>query len=214
MRAVDQWTEIQAGLPVDWSEAHLAFTPEGSVSEAAALLAPLGPGRVGAELRIHVTRGGSGPERTRNVLARLDERRIWGTLGLLDVEGRSTPAPPVEARSEPLSLAATWDALQEELAPDWSDVLCRLDLDSSDHVPRAALFGAPLNPSRIPGAIALRFRASGKQGYGTSPEMVRRCLERMDAEGITGRLSVVFGLSDTDNAVTQGPVWRIAGRSV
>jgi hypothetical protein len=44
--------------------------------------------------------------------------------------------------------------------------------------------------------------------------MVRRCFERMDAEGITGRLSVVFGLSESDSAVTQGPVWRVAGRSV
>ena len=214
MRAVDQWTEIQAGLPEGWSEAHLAFTPEEAVSEAAAVLAPLAPGRVGAELRIHVSRGGSGPERTRNVLARLDERRIWGRLGLLDVVGRETSAPSVEAPPAPRSLAAAWEALQDELPPDWSNVLCRLDLDSSDHVPRAALFGAPLNPSRVPGAIALRFRASGKQGYGTSPEMVRRCLERMDAEGVTGRLSVVFGLADADNAVTQGPVWRVAGRSV
>ena len=44
--------------------------------------------------------------------------------------------------------------------------------------------------------------------------MVRRCLERMDAERITGTLSVVTSLSDTENVATQGPVWRIAGRSV
>ena len=74
-----------------------------------------------------------------------------------------------------------------QLPPDWSDLLCELELDSSDHVPRAALLGAPLNPSRVPDAIALRFRASGKQGYGVSPQMARRCFERMDAEGITGR---------------------------
>jgi hypothetical protein len=36
----------------------------------------------------------------------------------------------------------------------------------------------------------------------------------MDAEGITGRITVMVGLSDTENAVTQGPVWRLAGRSV
>ena len=44
--------------------------------------------------------------------------------------------------------------------------------------------------------------------------MARRCLERMDAEGITGRIRVVFDLSDSENDVTQGPVWRVAGRSV
>ena len=66
----------------------------------------------------------------------------------------------------------------------------------------------------MPDEIALRFRASGKQGYGVSPQMARRCLERMDAEGITGSVSVLYGLSDTENALTQGPVWRLAGRSV
>ncbi len=81
-------------------------------------------------------------------------------------------------------------------------------------MPRAALLGAPLNPSRVEDAIALRFRASGKQGYGVSPQMARRCFERMDAGGITGRITVLHGLSDTENAVTQGPVWRLAGRSV
>jgi hypothetical protein len=44
--------------------------------------------------------------------------------------------------------------------------------------------------------------------------MARRCFERMDAEGITGSLNVLYDLSDTGNAVTQGPVWRLAGRSV
>jgi len=44
--------------------------------------------------------------------------------------------------------------------------------------------------------------------------MVRRCLERMDAERITGSVRVLTVLSDTNNVATQGPVWRVAGRSV
>jgi hypothetical protein len=36
----------------------------------------------------------------------------------------------------------------------------------------------------------------------------------MDADGITGSLRIPYGLSDTDNAVTQGPVWRLEGKSV
>jgi hypothetical protein len=36
----------------------------------------------------------------------------------------------------------------------------------------------------------------------------------MDAEGITGRVTVLHGLADTDRAATQGPVWRIGGKSV
>ena len=51
-------------------------------------------------------------------------------------------------------------------------------------------------------------------GYGAPPGLARRCLERMDAEGITGMVRVVDALSETDNVYTQGPVWRVAGRSV
>jgi len=216
MRAVDQWAAIEDGLPETWSEARLAFEPEGDMSGAAAILAPLGPGRAADELLIHLTRAGSGAERLRNALGRLDTRRVWGTLRLVDVQVEPEAGPrPAEARAPRRPpLPEAWDALQEQLPPDWSDVLCELELDSSDHVPRAALLGAPLNPTRNPEAVALRFRASGKYGYGASPTMVRRCLARMEAEGLTGRLSVVIELSGADKAHTQGPVWRVAGRSV
>jgi hypothetical protein len=212
MRAADQWALLETSLGADWAEARLAFTPEGSTADAAAILAPLGPGRVGAELRFHVTRANSGPERLRNLLERLDQRRVWGTLSLIEASQKAPEDAPTMSR--PTALADTWDAALAELTPGWSDLLCELELDSSDHVPRAALLGAPLNPTRNPDAIALRFRVSGKQGYGASPGMARRCFERMDADGITGRISVLHGLSDTENAVTQGPVWRFAGRSV
>ena len=215
MRAVDQWAQIEGGLPRDWSEAQLTFTPEGAVADAAAALGPLQPGRVGDALRLHITRAEGGVERARNVFRRLDGRRIWGTLQLIGtiedvVPERAGEETPVSRES----LAKEWDAALAELPPDWSDILCALELESSDHLARAALLGAPLNPSRAPSEIALRFRASGKQGYGVSPQMARRCFERMDAEGITGSIRIVHGLSDTENAATQGPVWRLAGRSV
>ena len=214
MRAAEQWEQIEAGLDPDWAEVQVTFVPEGSVAEAAAALGPLQPGRVGSELRLHVQRTEGGVERARNVFRRLDRRRIWGTLSLVgvvhDVAPAATPAPVEGSRS----LAAQWDEAVEALPPDWSDVLCMLELDSTDHVPRAALLGAPLNPTRVPGEIALRFRASGKQGYGVSPQMARRCLERMDAEHVTGSLATLDALSDTETAVTQGPVWRLAGTSV
>jgi hypothetical protein len=212
MRAADQWALIADGLGSDWTEARLSFAPEGSAADAAAILAPLGPGRVGSELRFHVTRASSGPERLRNLLERLDQRRVWGTLSLIEVT-QDTPAAEV-ATSRLASLVDAWDDALARLTPGWSDLLCELELDSSDHVPRAALLGAPLNPTRNPDATALRFRASGKQGYGVSPGMARRCFERMDADGITGRISVLYALADTENAVTQGPVWRVDGRSV
>ena len=215
MRAADQWARIEEGLDANWAEVGLSFTPESSPADAAAVLGPLQPGRVGGELRLHVSRSGGGAERARNLFRRLDRRRIWGTLALLDVSEREAPERSAAPAAPPTrSLADSWDDALSELPPGWSDLLCELELDSSDHVPRAALLGAPLNPTRNPDATALRFRVSGSDGYGVSPLMARRCFERMDAEGITGRIAVLHGLSDTENAVTQGPVWRVAGRSV
>jgi hypothetical protein len=218
MRAADQWTQIEKTFDPDWSEVRVAFTPEGSMSEAAAVIGVLQPVRVGDEFRFHVTRSEGGAERTRNTMRSLDRKRVWGTLSLIGV-AEAAPPPPVASSTEPdphqaPALVDAWDEAIATLPSDWSDLLCELELESSDHLPRAALLGAPLNPSRTPDASALRFRASGKQGYGVSPQMARRCFERMDADGITGRIAILNGLSDTENAVTQGPVWRVAGRSV
>jgi hypothetical protein len=212
MRAADQWAQIEGDLGSEWTEALLSFAPEGSTTDAATVLAPLQPVRVGPELRFHVTRADAGGERVRNILRRLDRKRIWGTLALLDFERSVPEAAPTRVSKPPL--AFSWNAALAELPPDWSDLLCELELDSSDHLPRAALLGAPLNPTRNPNALALRFRVSGKQGYGASPLMVSRCLERMDDEGITGTVTVLHDQSETENIVTQGPVWRLAGRSV
>lgn len=216
MLAAEQWKQIEAGLGPGWDEVQLAFTAEEAraVAESAAVLAPLGPGRIGSELRFAVRRRGGGPEKLRNLLGHLDRKRVWGTLSLLGSRQEAPAPPPSEPGRVVATLVEGWDAEVAELAPGWRDLLCELELDSSDYVPRAALLGAPLNPTRVPGEIALRFRVSNGGGYGTAPEMTRRCLERMDAEGITGRATVLHGISDTHRAATQGPVWRIAGKSV
>ncbi|HWL32056.1 MAG TPA: hypothetical protein VNP89_00505, partial [Gaiellaceae bacterium] len=73
---------------------------------------------------------------------------------------------------------------------------------------------APVNPTRVPGRSAFRFRVARRFGYGASPQMTRRCLERLDAEGIPARLTLLHVLSDTHNVATQGPVWRVAGKAV
>jgi hypothetical protein len=159
-------------------------------------------------------------ESVRNLLARLDRKRLWGDLALTEVRvpQKATPTPALDRegsdeQSRAARLADAWDALLETVPSDWSDLLCELDVDSSDYVPRAALLGAPLNPTRNPDKLALRFRIS-RRGYGASASMARRCFERMDDEGVTGRLSVLNGLAGADYVGTQGPVWRIAGRSV
>jgi hypothetical protein len=216
VKALDRWKEIEGQLDPDWDVVFLSFVPE-DLSRAAAVLAPLGPGRYGRELRFQVSRHGGGLDRLENILWRLDRNRVWGELALVDAHVEPKHEPPARTeRPELRKLAEQWDEQTAKLPPGWRDLLVELHLDSTDFLAQAALAGAPLNPSRVPGEIALRFRVvkQGLGGYGTSPGMARRCLERMDDVGITGELRLVDALSDVDYVYTQGPVWRVAGRAV
>ena len=213
MGLVEQWRRIRSELPEDWGEVKVnvsAARPE-QRSRAAALLGPAGPGRLGDDLRLSVHRagGGIGPDQAEKLFGKLDDEKIRATLSLVEVDER-------EEREEPPKepTAAQWDEAVAGLPADWSDLLCELQLTSSDHLPRAALLLAPINPTGVPDHSAFRFRVARTFGYGASPEMTRRCLERLDAEGIPGRLTVLHVLSDTHNVATQGPVWRVAGKAV
>ena len=44
--------------------------------------------------------------------------------------------------------------------------------------------------------------------------MVRRCLARLDEDGIPGEVRVLRALSDTHPVGTQGPVWYVEGKAV
>ena len=100
----------------------------------------------------------------------------------------------------------------DALPSDWSHLLAQVDLDSSDFVDRAALLLGPTNPLLVDGVRALRFRSARLVGYGVSVGMAARCLERLDEERITGRISIVKVVSDAHPVATQGPVWRLGGR--
>jgi hypothetical protein len=211
MSLVSQWNAIAKGLPADWSDAQLLVTVEtdGEVDRAAALLGPASPGRSGRQLRLYSARRGAGlgPEALSRILGRLDRERIWGQLELV---GSGTAAAPAE--TERRTLAAEWDETLDTLPPDWSDMHAELQLPSSDYLDRAALLISPLNPSRS--GTGFRFRIARRSGYGTSPAMARRSLERLDEEGIPGDFRVLRVLSDTNNVQTQGPVWRVDGAAV
>jgi hypothetical protein len=213
MRLVDQWRRTRAELPEGWGDARLALTVPNPVqrSRAAALLGPAAPGLVGDELRLTVSRAGHGigPDQLTKLLRKIDGERGRGTLRLL----ASGDAVPREAAARRL-LARAWADALAGLPPDWSDLYGELELTSSDHLQRGALLLAPLNPARVPGRSAFRFRVAHAFGYGASPEMTHRCLERLDEAEIPGRLSILRVLSDTHNVDTQGPVWRVGGKAV
>jgi hypothetical protein len=215
MRLVDQWREIERSLPEDWGDARLLLTAadEGSADRAAALLGPIGPGRRGKQLRFYAARRGAGhrPDLIRRLLARLDAERIDGQLELVSTGEVEAAAPPEVVRPP---LAASWDAALASLPSDWSDVYAEVELRSSDHLDRAALLLSPVNPARFGGKPGFRFRAARRFGYGVSPEMARRCFERLDAEGIRGSVRILRALSDTRPVQTQGPVWYVGGRAV
>ena len=213
MGLVDQWTGIEQGLDPKWRDARLDLVvdDDAQLSRASALLAPASPGRTGNAIRFTTARGGTmvGPEAVRRMLKRIDDERIGGTLTLVST-GEAAPEPVITRAS----LAAEWDAALAVLPSDWSDLLCELELTSSDHVERGALLLAPLNPIQGTGRPGFRFRCAHTFGYGASSGMVRRCLARLDEERIPGEVRVLRAMSDTHPVGTQGPVWRIGERSV
>jgi hypothetical protein len=210
----EQWNEIESRLDPRWHDARLLLTidDETRVERALALLAPAGPGRSGREIRFFVQRTDSsiGPEAVRRMLRRIDSEGIDGTLALDSTDA----APPEPVVSRP-TLAAGWDAVLETLPADWSDLLCELELTSSDHIDQAALLTAPLNPfqSVESGKPGFHFRVARTFGYGASAGMVRRCLTRLDHADIPGEVRVLRALSDTHPVATQGPVWYVGGKA-
>jgi hypothetical protein len=215
VRLADQWTLIEENLPEDWDEVRLTLTTEQSaeLERAAALLAPLGAGRSGDALVLHVRRSGAGanPAAARRLFGRLDGDRVWCRLEAGGVETSAPDAATIAGR-DGRPLADQLDALLAELPADWSDALCEIEPASSAWLDRVALLCAPANPTRSRESRAFLFRCARRSGYGVSPAMARRCLERVDAEGMTGSVRVVRVLAETDAVGTQGPVFPIAGR--
>jgi hypothetical protein len=213
VKLVAQWSRVESSLDPSWREARLLLLIDdaGRSERAVALLGPTNPGRSGNAIRFGTARAGGalGPEAIRRMLRLLDDERIAGRLEL--VATSAPPAVPVVARR---TLADAWDAELAKLPADWSDLWCELRLTSTDHLEPAALLTAPLNPLRFDESAGYRFRCARTFGYGTSPGMVRRCFERLDAEEIPGQVSVLRALSDTHPAATQGPVWYVGGRAV
>lgn len=212
MTLEQQWERISRALPAGWESVDLRLlVPDRAArSRAAALLGPLGAGRVEDELRFSVSRvAGVGPDAARRLLANLDDDGISGTLVLARTVAATGAAPIAHNLLE-----VQWDELVAALPADWSDLLCRLTLGSSDDLPRAALLAAPVNPSRPSKEVGFDFRVARTAGYGASPQMARRCLLRIDEAGIPGTVEVLHAISDSRHVSTQGPVWIVGGKTL
>jgi hypothetical protein len=218
VRLAEQWSDIVGGLPRGWQTASVALELDdpAEAQRTALILGPAAPARVHSAFRLDFARDGHavvpGPQLVGRVLARLDREGIGGRLAPVRVPDGEVAADGQQGSSNPL--ATQWNGLVTALPEDWSHLLAQLDLDSSDFIDRAALLVVPTNPSLVRGSRSLRFRAARKEGYGVAVGMARRCFERLDRERITGRVSIVHAVSDARPVATQGPVWRVDGRSV
>ena len=222
MALADRVDEIVRGLPRGWERARLELTVEEpeDADRASLVLAPATPGRQGRYFTLYVHGPTSGlapsPEMVKRMVGRLDATGIRGRVRLVGHEAgvapRDQPAPVADG--EPERLAPAWDGLLRRLPPDWSDLYAEVELDSTDYLERGALLLAPVNPAHYGGTTSFRFRSASRTGYGVAPGMARRALERLDDEGLSGRVRVLRVLSDTNPVSTQGPVWRVDGRSV
>jgi len=212
LNLVDRFNQLERGLPKDWTEARLTLTVDDGArcDRAAALLGPASPGRLGKRIRFTTaSRGtGIGPDGVRRLLRRLEREGIRGELDLAGVQ----EAGPAEQLGRP-TLRRAWEEAVAALPSDWSDVYAEVRFVSTDYLEPAALQLAPVNPSRS-GPTGLRFRCAHHFGYGVSPEMAARSLERCGQAGMSGEVEILHALSDTHPVGTQGPVWLQGGRVV
>ncbi len=181
------------------------------------MLGPMNVGRVGDQLAVTVRRAGgaSGPEAARRLFGRLDQARIWCLLEQEEVGVREPRRRDVGGGARQATpVAEAWDAALAELPSGWSDLLCSLELASSDllRAPRCSALRSTRRAT--PMRSAFTFRCASRAGYGVSPAMARRCFERLDAEDIEGEVSVLRVVSDTDNVATQGLVWYVGGKAL
>jgi hypothetical protein len=223
VRLVRQWSALVARLPEGWADAQVRFhlREASQLERASALLAPLQPTRSSeSSLTFRVASDGSGPSAAmaERLFDRVGLEKIAGTLELASapaVAPAPQPSPAATADAPPAQhLPGAWDDALATLPADWSDLLGEIELASSADVERAALCLSPINPRRDGERVALRFRCARRAGYGASPGMVRRCLERCDGIGVVGTVRVLRVISDSRAVQTQGPVWQIAGQTV
>jgi len=214
MSLAGEWKALGSELSAGWSRAELSLelrSPD-RMAEAAALLGPAQPYRASPTvLRFEAARDGTAvsADLLMRLLRRLDDARITGTLTLA-----GTARATVQMEELPPTLAESWRRALAELPPDWSDLLCELELLSTDYIEPAAVLCIQMNPRRDGNRAAFRFRTARQAGYGVSPQMAARCLERCDEASIRGSVKVMHVLSDTRLVGTQGPVWLMSGQTV
>jgi hypothetical protein len=207
----DQWKAIGSELPSGWTQARLrlALKDRATADRAAAMLGPAGAYRAAPTVLLFaVARDGSAtsPDNLTRLLRKVPN-------GALSLSGSQADEPVTPAR-DVTPLTESWDRAIAGLPADWSDLYVELHLTSTDFIEPAAVLCIQCNPRRDGTRAALRFRVARVQGYGVSPGMARRCLERCDEAQIQGGVSVLRVVSGSRHVATQGPVWLENGKTL
>ena len=102
---------------------------------------------------------------------------------------------------------------QEAVAVGVCHALEENDVIASTHRAHGHTLAKGTHPNEVMAELYGKVEGCSK-GYGVAPEMAGRCFERADADRITGTVRVLRVVSHSSHVSTQGPVWRVGGRSV
>ena len=208
---------IAAGLPDGWTQGQSATRryarERRRPGRGAARAASPRPIRERATAPRHGRAAPAGPALLRRLLAGLDGEGITRHARPCRRGGaRTREAPPDE--NLPTTLAGRLGRSRRERCPRTGATCSALSsLRSSDDASAGRTRGRRRSTRPDTGRRpAFRFRVARRFGYGAAPEMARRCLARLDEEGIPGTAHTARGLSDTKPVATQGPTFLIVGQ--
>ncbi len=102
-----------------------------------------------------------------------------------------------------MSLVEQWRAILDGLPEDWEAARLRLTLADRARAERAAALLGPANAGLYANFVTFQIT---RRGGGTSPELARRLLARLDAERIEGRLKLVGADQSDEQAPARGPL--------
>ena len=220
MALAERADEIVRGLPRDWERARIELTLDepADADRAALVLAPASPGRSGSTFitPCHERLGGRRPSPGSSVACSHGSTR----RGSADASGSWRRSAGSGARRPGARRRGTGDArglvgrsaappavrLERLATPRWSSTRATTST--------AARCSSRRSTRPAPAARAFVSARASDKGYGVAPVMARRAFERLDGEGITGRIRILRVLSDTSLPHSQGPVWREDGRAV
>jgi hypothetical protein len=107
----------------------------------------------------------------------------------------------------PMTLVDQWRVTEESLPEGWGSARLRLIVSDRSKAERAAALLGPANPGRYGSFVSFEV---ARRGGGPSPNLVRRLLARLDAEGFAGTIDAVR--IEQEASATGAPERSLAGQ--